>query len=109
MRYDLSGAGTSNGKPVPAGYIVFAPDKLKGNDGPGRTADIDNGQYRTRPKQGTIGGPHTATISGFDGKKVVVGPMINNPMGSPLFTNVQINVDVPKQAATRDFSLPAQK
>ena len=34
-RYDLKGSITYAGKPVPAGYILFAPDKSKGNDGPG--------------------------------------------------------------------------
>ena len=45
-----------------SGFIVFAPDKSKGNDGPGANAEIKDGAYRTRPKEGTIGGPHVATI-----------------------------------------------
>jgi hypothetical protein len=107
-RYELSGAVTYEGKPVPAGYILFAPDRSKGNDGPGANADIKDGVYRTRPGQGTIGGPHTATISGFDGKPLQNGPMVN-PMGTALFTNVPITVDLPRQPATHDFVVPAQK
>ena len=107
-RYDLTGTITYAGKPVPAGYILFAPDKSKGNDGPGADAEIKDGVYHTRLKQGTVGGPHVATISGFDGKPSGQGPDVN-PMGKPLFANVQINVDLPKQAATYDLAVPAQK
>ena len=104
-RYDLKGSITYAGKPVAAGYILFAPDKSKGNDGPGAAAEIKDGVYHTRPKEGTIGGPHVATISGFDGKPSGVGPGVN-PMGKPLFPSVQISMDLPKEAATHDIAIP---
>lgn len=107
-RYDLSGSITYDGKPVPAGSIVFAPDTSKGNDGPGASADIKDGKYRLVSGRGTIGGPHVARISGFDGKPIQDGPIIN-PMGKPLFANVQISVDLPKQAATHNIDVPVQK
>lgn len=107
-RYDLSGAITYDGRPVPAGYIVFAPDMAKGNDGPGANAEIRNGVYQTRPGQGTVGGPHVATVSGFDGKKVQDSPLAN-PMGKPLFHDMQIAVDIPKQPSTHDFVIPKGK
>jgi hypothetical protein len=107
-RYDLSGAITYDGKPVPAGSIIFAPDTSKGNNGPGASAEIKDGVYRTRAGQGTVGGPHTATISGYDGIAFQSGPMIN-PMGKPLFAKVRISVDLPKQTTTHDIIIPAQK
>ena len=107
-RYDLTGTITYAGKPVSAGYILFAPDKSKGNDGPGADAEIKDGVYRTRPGKGTIGGPHTATVSGFDGKPPQQDPVVN-PMGTPLFTNVPIAVDLPRQTATHDLVIPVQK
>lgn len=106
-RYEVSGSITYEGKPVPAGSIIFAPDKSKGNDGPGASAEIKDGVYRTRAGQGSVGGPHVATVSGFDGVPYQSGPM-TNPMGKPLFTNVQINLDLPKQTATQDIVVPVQ-
>lgn len=106
-RYDVSGSITYDGKPVPAGSIIFAPDTSKGNDGPGASAEIKDGVYRTRANQGTVGGPHVATVSGFDGVPYQNGP-VTNPMGKALFTNVQISVDLPKQTTTQDIVVPAQ-
>ncbi len=106
-RYGLSGSVTYGNQPVPAGYIVFAPDKSKGNDGPGSQADIKDGRYETPPGQGTIGGPHLVTISGFDGKPIEMGGGQKNLQGSPLFTNYQTSADLPKKPGTHDFSVPA--
>ena len=107
-RYDLTGTITYAGKPVPAGYILFAPDISKGNDGPGADAEIKDGVYRTRLKDGTVGGPHIATISGFDGVSSHMGQS-GNPMGLPLFANVQISVDLPKAAGKHDIVVPAEQ
>ena len=68
-RYDLSGKVTYRGAPVPVGYILFVPDVTKGNQGVGTEAPIVNGVYKTLPTHGTIGGPHVATIAGFDSTK----------------------------------------
>lgn len=108
-RYELSGKVTYGGQPVPAGSIMFAPDKSQGNDGPGASVEIKDGVYRTRPGEGTIGGPHAVTINGFDGKAFQpAGIPEINPMGQPLFVNFQTKVDLPKQSSTRDFAIPAQ-
>lgn len=106
--YEVSGAVTYEGQPVPAGYILFAPDKAKGNDGPGVNAEIKDGMYRTPAGQGVIGGPHIATLCGYDGKAFKAGP-ISNPMGKPLFTGIQVNIDLPKQKTTHDFAVPIRK
>jgi len=108
-RYDLSGEVTFDGKPVPVGSIVFAPDSAQGNSGPGATADIQNGRYRTMPRRGTIGGPHTATIIGFDGEAFQTtegGRTVHHPMGKPLFAPVTIKVDLPKKSGVHDFAVP---
>lgn len=107
-RYELSGSITYDGKPVPVGSILFAPDTSKGNDGPGASADIIDGVYKTRAKDGTVGGPHVATISGYEKKEGEISPL-ESPMGKPLLMNVRISVDLPKQTATHDFAIPAQK
>lgn len=100
-RYDLSGSVTYNGKPVPAGHLTFAPDKAKGNSGPGASANIANGRYQTMPGQGPVCGPQVVTISGFDGVQKGM-----NEMGTRLFDQVRINVDLPKQNGTHDFEVP---
>ena len=111
LRFDLSGTVTYNGKPVPFGYIEFAPDTIQGNRGPGTSAAIRNGQYSTMAGRGTIGGPHVATIYGFDNvasqkAKGPQGQQIFNQMGKPLFAAADIKADLPKQTAVHDFLVP---
>ena len=112
-RFDLTGTVSYDGKPVPAGFIVFQPDAAAGNSGPGAQADIHDGKYHTLPGQGTIGGPHVVSISGYDGKAFEIarrphGEPIMNPNGKPLFPTAAIKVNVPKQAASYDFVVPKQ-
>jgi hypothetical protein len=107
-RYDLSGAVSFKGQPVPTGSIIFAPDVSKGNSGPGSTAEIKDGVYRTLPGRGTIGGPHIATISGFDGKSYRKGGD-EYPSGNKLFPMTEVRIDLPKEPAKYDFILPVQK
>jgi len=112
-RFDLSGTVTYDGRPVPAGYLVFEPEAAAGNSGPGSQADIRDGKYRTPPGQGTIGGPHVVSIFGFDGipyqpDEDVDGPPMVNPMGKPLFTNCTIQADLPRQTGVHDFVVPKQ-
>lgn len=105
QRYDLSGDVTYDGKQVSKGYMTFEPDSAKGNSGPGAAVDIVDGHYTTRAGQGTVGGPHVVTVSGFDGVAFEQSGVMN-PMGRPMFEDVKIEIDVPKEAATRDFELP---
>lgn len=105
QRFELSGTITYEGRPVPAGYIVFNPDAAAGNTGPGSTADIRDGRYTTPPGGGTMGGPHTVSIFGFDGTPYTMEGGMPNPMGKPLFTT-DLRVDLPKQRASHDFALP---
>jgi hypothetical protein len=106
-RYDLSGAVTYGGKPVPAGYLVLAPDTANGNDGPGSQAEIHDGRYQTAPGQGIVGGRYVVTISGFDGKPIELSGGMKNPQGTPLFPTYRVEVILPEQVATHDFDVPA--
>jgi len=106
-RHELSGTVTYNGQPVPAGYILFAPDTSQGNTGPGAQAEISEGRYHTLPGQGTVGGPHVVTISGFDGVAFQDGP-IQNPSGKRLFATHQVKLDLPKEQTTQNFAVPIQ-
>lgn len=106
-RYALSGSVTYSGKPVPAGYLTFAPDTAKGHTGPGAQADIRDGRYELPAGQGTIGGPHVVTVYGFDGQPFDIGGGRQNPLGTPLFSGYRVEVDLPKQVATHDFAVPA--
>jgi hypothetical protein len=109
-RYEVSGTVVVDGRPVPVGYIVFTPDAAAGNSGPGGQADIRDGKYNTQLGRGTIGGPHAASIFGFDGKPYVTSRTaegaITNPMGHPLFPYYTVKLDLPKKASTFDFTIP---
>lgn len=104
-RYDLTGKITCEGKPILAGYIVFIPDKSKGNDGPGAGAEIHDGVYKTRPNEGVVGGPHIAKVSAFDGKPVREGPTLNL-LGTKLFLNAPVAANLPKEVAVHDIDVP---
>ncbi len=112
-RFELSGTVIYDGKPVPAGFIVFIPDDATGNSGPATTAGIQDGQYRTLPGKGTIGGPHVATVYGFDGKHSEAAkssgvPATIDPMGHPLFKTATIKVNLPKVKTGPDIVVPKQ-
>jgi hypothetical protein len=94
---------TFDGQLIPAGVIFFDPDVSRGNDGPQGFATITDGHYDTRENgKGAVGGPHRVRIQGFDGK-----PGAELPLGHPLFPEYTVAVDLPGQAATRDFDVPA--
>lgn len=104
-RYDLAGTVTFDGKPVPAGVILFTPDAAKNNRGPTGFAKIKDGKYDTRQEgKGTVGGPHTVAISGFDGN---ARPQEELPDGRPLFSDYSLDVEFPQATTTHDFAVPA--
>ena len=110
-RFDLSGAVAYDGRPVPAGYIEFAPDVSQGNDGPGSSAEIRDGRYATLPERGTIGGPHVVTLRGFSSMPATPGasaaPSPSPAATHPLFTT-KVTVDLPRKAGVHDFEIPKQ-
>jgi hypothetical protein len=103
VRYELSGAITYAGKPVPAGTMLLEPDSEAGNKGPRGVAAIEGGRFKTFPDKGTVGGPHVVTIMSGDGV-----PIGDNPFGKPVFSPYSTNVDLPKSDATVDFDVPRQ-
>ncbi len=107
-RYDFSGTVLYDGKPVPSGYLQFAPDRKQGNRGPGTSATIKDGHYQTVAKLGIVGGPHVVTITGTDGVPYKTqGVLI--PIGRPLFPEYEVRVDFPKESGTYDFEVPVPK
>ncbi len=103
-RYVLSGTVTYEGKPVPVGEIHLAPDTSKGNSGPGTIALIKDGQYRTQPNRGIVGGPYIVTILGFDGV-----PVGDSEAGSELFPPYRVEVEFPKQSTVYNFEVPSAR
>lgn len=105
-RYNVSGSVTFAGEPVPAGFILFTPDAAKGARGPAGSAQIKDGQYDTRHEgKGPVGGPHTVTITGFDGRPADKEGFA--PDGKSLFSGYTISVDLPHEKTTQDFAVPA--
>lgn len=101
--YHLSGAITYQGRPVPAGTIVFEPDATKGNTGASGYAKIKDGRYDTKAPEckGTVGGPHLVRILGLDG--IARGELLN---GMPMFPEYSTMADLPQEDSTKDFEVP---
>jgi hypothetical protein len=103
QRYDVSGTVTFQGKPVPAGQVIFDPDRSGGNDGLQGYAELRDGHYDTRRSdRGATAGPVLIRIEGFDGRVVP-----NRPYGKPLFIDYRVRVNLPQQDTTLDFEVPA--
>jgi hypothetical protein len=101
-RYELSGKATINRQPIPAGEITFTPDASKGNKGPGSTATIKDGAYRTEPGMGVVGGPYVVRIMAFDG--VAVGESLE---GSPMLDQPhEVAVVLENKKSVKDFDVP---
>jgi len=108
QRFTVSGKVTFGGKPVPAGFVCFTPDTSKGNQGPQGYGKIINGHYSTEhDDQGSVSGPQVVEIRGFDGN--ASGELAALVPGRPLFPPYRTEVDIPEQAATIDFEIPANR
>ena len=90
-----------DGKPVPAGEIIFEPDGSMGNSGPGSTAQIKDGKFSVAKDQGIVGGKYNVLISPFDGI-----PFGESLQGRPL-VKVQYSekVELPAKNSTHDFKV----
>jgi len=107
-RFNVSGSITLDGKPVPSGHLIFAPDADHGARGPAGTAEIVDGRYATLDGEGTIGGPHVVTITATDGVSYDMGGGHMNPVGRQLAPEFRVRVDLPKEPTTHDFVLPPE-
>ena len=105
VRYQISGTVTYDDKPVPNGFVSFAPDTTAGNKGPGGGAPIEQGRFKTDATRGTVGGPHVVKIVGYDGVAVTVeGEQLAH--GKPLFAPYETTIDFPKKDGTFEFKVP---
>ena len=102
-RFTVRGQVTYCGEPLPAGEIVFEPDTAAGNRGPAGYGVIIDGRFETHRDTGTVGGPQTVRISGFDGHAED-----EFPQGKHLFIDYTVTADLPRQDVTIDFDVPAK-
>jgi hypothetical protein len=103
-RYTVSGKAVFGGRPITFGTISFTPDTSRGNSGPGSFAQIRDGSYSTPRGQGTVGGPHVLTITGFDR---LPGSGAPGEQITPLFSSYPLTVDLPREDTTYDIDVPA--
>jgi len=103
VRYDLSGTVVVANQPAVSGTVTFMPDDQQGNAGPGTTALIDSGKYRTAPGFGTVGGPHVIEITAF------LSPPDDNDSADAGIPPVRYRteVDLPHETGVQDFQIPA--
>ncbi|HWL08099.1 MAG TPA: hypothetical protein VNQ76_06840 [Planctomicrobium sp.] len=101
-RYERQGTVTISNQPLGSGIITFTPDVSKGNSGPGATALVDQGKYKTPVGYGTIDGPHIVEITGYrsvpqdDGSAKDALPPIR----------WRVDVDLPAESDHHDFQIP---
>ncbi len=97
-RNNLAGTVTYEGKPVPAGRIMFRPDRSKGGKGPAGFAQIVDGKYDTSSSgKGAITGPVEVSIEGF---------VSNQPLAPAMFVPYKTTTDVSGDAEEVDFVVP---
>ena len=107
QRYDVSGKVSFAGKPVKYGQILFVPDTAKGNEGPAGSAAIVDGAYNTSTGgKGAVGGAVIVRLTGQDFDPVEASA---NESGNRtvLFRDYEVELEIPKQAVTKDFDVPA--
>lgn len=101
-RYHLAGAVMVANKPAVYGLVTFIPDEKHGNTGPGTTATIDNGKYKTEKGLGTIGGPHIIEIMAF-----LSPPSDDDTAGADAPpVRYRTEVDLPREKGIHDFQIP---
>lgn len=103
-RYEISGAVTYDGKPVPSGQLRFTPDSEKGNRGPATSIMFADGRYRSVDGYGVLGGPYTVEITGFEGLTPEQAQAMVTP--KPLFKPYTTSVDLEKKGGVQDFDVP---
>lgn len=105
-RTHVAGNVTYQGKPVPAGIILFEPDAKRGGDGPQGFAHIKNGKFDTRENGKMVcRGPILVNVQAYDG----VSKGAENPLGSPLFASYEQAVDIGDGEPTLAIEIPKQK
>ncbi len=102
-RYEISGKVTYEGQPVSAGLITFEPEGIIINATTIGEAEIEDGEYKTLPAKGVVGGPHTVFIAGYNG----IPEPGSGPYGASLFAPVfKTSIELPREPSTHDFHVP---
>jgi prepilin-type N-terminal cleavage/methylation domain-containing protein len=96
-RYRVRGTVVCDGRPIPAGEILFTPDGARGHRGPQGLATIRDGRFDTAGTRapGVAGGPTIVRVTGFDAAD-----------GS-LITDHELVIELPLADSTQDFEVPA--
>lgn len=106
QRFQIEGAVTCDGKPVPSGTIRFEPDSTKGNRGPVGYAAIIDGRYATATEgsKGSLRGPLVAILTGGPARD----PKVEFP--TMWFTEYRTTLTLePKSGVTTfDFDVPKE-
>lgn len=106
-QYEVSGKATFNGQPIPAGKIMFVPDRSVENKGPRGIAKIENGQYKTLPGKGAVAGTQVVQIQGYDG--IRLKESVGSDFGTPIFRRYDTKVDLPPESTSIDFDVPVKR
>jgi len=103
-RYSLTGEIKIDGKPIPAGEIMFEPDTSQGNSGPAGVAEIKDGRYATIPNFGTVGGPHIAVITANTGQMMKSDG--ETPEGWLILDGFRLPLKLPTNTHTENIDIP---
>ena len=90
LRYNVSGAVTLDGQPIPYGEVLFTPDAAKNHSGPQGIAPIRDGRYDTGASggKGVAGGPTVVRVTGFASE------------GGKLLCDVELPAELPRADGT---------
>ena len=110
--YNISGTVTFDGKPVPRGFIRFAPDGSKGNKGATGYAEIVDGKFDTKTSkksQGIEGGAYIVRVNAYDGEPYTSSSGNKYDMGKPLFAEYTVNKEFPKETTTLTLDISSDE
>ena len=100
---NVAGNVTYRGRPIPAGFVVFNPDRKQGNSGPQGFALINDGRFDTsQDGQGAVPGFVNMIVNGYDGRKATE----TSPHGSPLFVPYEKQVEISPSTSTFNVDVP---
>ncbi len=97
--HHVSGTVTFDGRPVPAGFVVFDPDVSAGNDGTQGFAKIEDGRFDTaRGGRGVTGGAYVVKVH---------GNAASQGGGQMLSWKYEQTIDLPAADSRHDLAVPA--
>lgn len=103
QRFIVSGTVLLDGKPVPAGRIYIEPDSTQQTFGPGITAKIMNGKFRTPEEKRIAGGHYRVRIVAFDGIATIEATEGSALMNSAFETEITLS----ESSSIQNFNIPA--